>query len=248
MYHADPIGQGCTSPSLSTDRKTSRAALRFLSIFLSPPFLLCSCFAVPNVCVCVCVCVACMRASFKQLFLHLCHALSTNFACVRFANVPRGPGCRRHHQTSLPALSVLGLRECRLQDGSFLYLLHVANPWGLKGLWHGPWCYSSDMWDRHPEVEATLGRSVRGLSAALDGTFWMDVDSFFMYVEQVTIVQCCHFNYGLEPFYRLTFSQDWPCTGNPEPQLSLRSSKPTFVTAVLSQSAPQVDRPSLVFP
>lgn len=32
------------------------------------------------------------------------------------------------------------------------------NPWGLKGLWHGPWSYSSALWDTHPEVERCASR------------------------------------------------------------------------------------------
>jgi hypothetical protein len=48
----------CTSLHLSTDRKTSRAALQLLRSFLSPLFLLCSCFCGSQcVCVCVCACV-----------------------------------------------------------------------------------------------------------------------------------------------------------------------------------------------
>ena len=46
--------QCCTLLHLSTDRKTSRTALLFLRSFLSPLFLLCSCFCGFH-CVCVCV-------------------------------------------------------------------------------------------------------------------------------------------------------------------------------------------------
>ena len=57
LDHTAPTVQDCTLLSSSTDRKTSRAALQLLRGFLSPLFLLCSCFAVLNVCLCVCVCV-----------------------------------------------------------------------------------------------------------------------------------------------------------------------------------------------
>ena len=50
--------QCSTLPRFLTDRKTSRAALLALRSFLSPLFLLCSCFCGSHcVCVCVYVCV-----------------------------------------------------------------------------------------------------------------------------------------------------------------------------------------------
>ena len=47
--------QCSTLPRFLTDRKTSRTALLSLRSFLSPLFLLCSCFCGSH-CVCVCVC------------------------------------------------------------------------------------------------------------------------------------------------------------------------------------------------
>eukprot|EP00667_Euglena_gracilis_P002822 EG_transcript_2829 len=160
---------------------------------------------------------------------------------IRHALAERWPVAATWRASSQPVNGLLpdhlypiaGLHECQLTDGSFVYLLRVMNPWGLKGLWHGPWSYSSALWDTHPEVERSLGRPVRGFHAALDGSFWMDVDSFFLHAEEVVLLHTYRCNAGLQPFFHTSIS-----TG-PQVQCYLRASLAVAAHIVLSSAGRQ---------
>ena len=114
----------CTSSS--TDRNTSRAAPRLRRSVLSPLFLLCSCFAVLNVCVewCVCVCVCVCVCSWAHLLPVFSSAAGP--CGQRESN-------RRLHRTS-PVTQPLGQHPPQRNIGD-MHVQHIRVP-GMS-LW--PW-------------------------------------------------------------------------------------------------------------
>ena len=75
--------------------------------------------------------------------------------------------------------------------------------------WDGDWSWGSKMWDKHPQVKASVWGFAGGTTDKQDGEFWMSWGDFCKHFDSVDI---CVVSTGLDDLY-LDVHEDCGCLG-----------------------------------
>lgn len=108
--------------------------------------------------------------SAVDMFSYLLHCDEANY--VFAGSINKGSEVEKQRDDGLVerhAYSII--RVCRVTSVPGLVgLVQARNPWGNNFEWNGAWSDRSELWEKHPQVGAEIGRKY--LSAD-DGLFWM---------------------------------------------------------------------------